>query len=141
MPAGIDHFIHGYGQRALIGTNHPRQLAPGFEAFVVEPAASGQGAPGRATNGLIKAGQAASRNGAQLFQGHIGGGDLHKRWDVMQQHHDRLAGVFFWLGNRCRSCGCRRCYLGLCNRGGGRLTGQGEAPVTGDDSAREGQAG
>jgi hypothetical protein len=44
LAAGIDDFVHGYGERALVRTNHPRQFAAGFEAFVTEPGSGAQAA-------------------------------------------------------------------------------------------------
>ncbi|MNQ97636.1 hypothetical protein D3C85_1132920 [compost metagenome] len=121
LAAGVDHFIHGDGEGAFIGANHPRQRAAGFEAFVAEPSTGAEGAPRCAANSLIEVGQAAGGNGAQFFQGDVGGGDLHERSDVTLQYHHRLAGVFFLL-HRCLSGSSRCDNRGLRNGGSGRLT-------------------
>ncbi|MNT98037.1 hypothetical protein D3C72_2405260 [compost metagenome] len=82
MTASVDHFIHGDGEGALIGTNHSRQLAAGFEAVAAEPAAGAEGTPGSTAYGLIETCQAAGGDGTEFFQGHVSGGDGLKWRDV-----------------------------------------------------------
>ncbi|MNF93885.1 hypothetical protein D3C84_765760 [compost metagenome] len=141
MPAGIDHFIHGYGQGALVGANHPRQFAAGLEAFVAEPATGAEGAPWCAADGLIKASQAARRDREEFFQGHVGGGDWHIRRDVPLQHHDRFAGGVFFEGHEWLNAGSGCNAPGLRNGCGDGLAGQCETPIPGNDCTHQRQSG
>ncbi|KWV85121.1 hypothetical protein PFLmoz3_05239 [Pseudomonas fluorescens] len=95
LATGTDDLVDGDGERAFIRTNHAGQGAAGGEAFIIEPSAGTQGPQRRTTDGLVNAGQAACRHGAQFFHGYIGSGEGHKRRNRVHQYHDGLAGLVF----------------------------------------------